>query len=406
MHSETIQTTCCVVGGGPAGMMLGLLLARAGIEVHVLEKHADFFRDFRGDTVHPSTLENMHELGFLDEFLKLPHQEYRQINVNYGGKVIDGPNFGVLHTHCKFVAFMPQWDVLSFLAARAKEFPSFHLHMNWEANALIEEGGKVVGVRAKTPDGEAEVRADLVVGADGRSSILREQSGLEVEDLGAPIDVLWLRLPRTDHDPPETLGNVVPGKAMVMINRGDYYQCGLIIPKGGITALKEKGMDAVRADIVDAAPFTKDRVDTLQSWDDIKLLNVQLNRLKKWYRPGLLFIGDAAHAMSPAGGVGINLAIQDAVATANILQDDLKGKTLSEQRLKRVQDRREDPTRKMQDIQQRIHEVLITTLGGKPSLPWYLMLALKTHAPQYVMAHVIGLGFRPEHVRQAELVRQ
>jgi 2-polyprenyl-6-methoxyphenol hydroxylase-like FAD-dependent oxidoreductase len=298
---------------------------------------------------------------------------------------------------------MPQWDVLSFLATRAKEYPSFHLHMIWEATGLIEEGGKVVGVRAKTPDGEAEVRAHLVVGADGRSSILREQSGLEVDDLGASIDVLWMRLPRTDNDPPETLGNVVPGKAMVMINRGDYYQCGLIIPKGGITVLKEKGMDAVRADVVEAAPFTKDRVDTLKDWDDIKLLNVQLNRLKKWYRPGLLFIGDAAHAMSPAGGVGINLAIQDAVATANILQDDLKGKTLSEQRLKRVQDRREDPTRKMQDIQQRIHEALITNLGGKSRLPWYLQLALKTHAPQYVMAHVIGLGFRPEHVRQEQL---
>src|SRR4051794_2508444 len=311
MSPRSLRTTCCIAGGGPAGMMLGFLLARAGVEVTVLEKHADFFRDFRGDTVHPSTLELMGELGLLEEFLKLPHQEIRQLKIAVDDRDYAGPDFSHLPTRCKFIALMPQWDFLDFLATHAKRYPAFHLLMEAEATGLLEEGGRVVGVKAKTGEGELEVRADLVVGADGRHSTVRERAGLKLQDFGVPIDVLWYRLSKSAGEPSPALGRVRSGKILITIDRGDYFQCGSIIPKGAFEEIKRQGLEAFRAGIVSAAPFLADSVHELDRWDKVKLLTVQVNRLREWHRPGLLCIGDAAHAMSPAGGVGINLAVQD-----------------------------------------------------------------------------------------------
>jgi 2-polyprenyl-6-methoxyphenol hydroxylase-like FAD-dependent oxidoreductase len=309
---QKIRAACCIVGGGPAGMMLGLLLARAGVEVVVLEKHADFFRDFRGDTIHPSTLELMHELWMLEEFLRLPHQELRQVKARFEDEEIVVADFSHLPARCKFIALMPQWDFLNFLATQAKRYTTFHLLMNAEVTDLIEEGDRVVGVRAKTEQGELNAYADLVVGADGRSSIVRERASMEVEDLGVPIDVLWFRVAKTAVDTEPALGRIRNGKILVTIDRGDYYQCGNIIRKGAFEGIRRRGLKAFHEEIVSVAPFLRDAVGEIDDWDKVKLLTVQINRLRQWYRPGLLFIGDAAHAMSPAGGVGINLAIQDA----------------------------------------------------------------------------------------------
>ena len=309
------QTRCCIAGGGPAGMMLGFLLARAGIDTIVLEKHADFLRDFRGDTVHPSTLELMYELGLLQEFLKRPHQELPQIRAQIGRDEIVGADFSTLPTHCRFVALMPQWDFLNFLAEHGQHYPAFHLRMEAEVTGLLDENGRIAGVRAKTPAGEIEVRAELVVGGDGRSSVVRDRSGLQVDDLGAPMDVLWMRISRRPSDPAPLL-RLDRGKLLVMLNREDYWQVGLVIRKGGAGEIQKKGIEALRASVVELALFLKDRVSELRSWDDVKLLTVKVDRLRQWWRPGLLCIGDAAHAMSPIGGVGINLAIQDAVAAS------------------------------------------------------------------------------------------
>src|SRR5262245_53719991 len=352
---QQIRCACCVVGGGPAGMMLGLLLARAGVEVVVLEKHADFFRDFRGDTIHPSTLELMHELGMLDEFLRLPHQEIRRVVIEFDDEEIAGPDFSHLPTRCKFIAMMPQWDFLNFLATRAKSYPTFHLLMIAEATDLIEEGGRVIGVRAKTEQGELNVYAQLVVGADGRSSVIRERAGMEVEDFGVPIDVLWFRVAKTAADTEPALGRIRNGKILVTIDRGDYYQCGSIIRKGGFEEIKRRGLEVFREEIASVAPFLRDAVGDIDDWNKVKLLTVQVNRLRQWYRPGLLFIGDAAHAMSPAGGVGINLAVQDAVATANLLADKLRQGTCETDDLRLAQQRREWPARMTQGIQVFIH---------------------------------------------------
>jgi 2-polyprenyl-6-methoxyphenol hydroxylase-like FAD-dependent oxidoreductase len=300
-------------------MVLAYLLARAGVEVLVLEKHADFLRDFRGDTIHPSTLEVLHDLGLLDEFLKLPHDELRDIGVQIGDVQSTVADFTHLPTHCKFIVLMPQWDFLNFMADHAKRYPEFNLRMQAEVTDLIVDGDRVTGVRAKTQFGPLEVRAELVIGADGRRSVVREQAGLQVENLGSPIDVLWMRISRKPSDPAQTFGHIDSGRILVQIQRGDYWQCAFVIPKGGFDAMRERGLPAFREEIARLSPYFRERVVELKSWDDIKLLTVTVDRLKQWYRPGLLCIGDAAHAMSPIGGVGINLAIQDAVAAANVL---------------------------------------------------------------------------------------
>ncbi|MGH9754679.1 MAG: FAD-dependent oxidoreductase [Blastocatellia bacterium] len=401
--AQQIRTTCCIAGGGPAGMMLGLLLARAGVEVIVLEKHGDFLRDFRGDTIHPSALEMMHELGMLDEFLRLPHQELRRVKVKFDDVEITGPDFSHLPTRCKFIALMPQWDFLNFLATHAKRYPTFQLLMNTEATDLIEEGGRVVGVRAKTEQGELNVYADLVVGADGRSSILRERAGMEIEDFGVPIDVLWFRVAKTAADAEPALGRIKNGKMLVTVDRGDYYQCGSIIRKGAFEEIKRRGLEAFREEIVSVAPFLREAAPEIDDWEKVKLLTVQVNRLRQWYRPGLLFIGDAAHAMSPAGGVGINLAVQDAVATSNLLAEKLRQGNCETDDLRQVQQRREWPARMTQAIQVFIHRQMFGSRSDPNkalSIPWAARALLWLLRPllRRVAARVVGIGFRAEHI--------
>jgi 2-polyprenyl-6-methoxyphenol hydroxylase-like FAD-dependent oxidoreductase len=387
-------------------MMLGLLLARAGVTVVVLEKHADFLRDFRGDTIHPSTLELMHELGLLEEFLKLPHQEAHGINAQVGDVKFPFADFTHLPTHCRFIAFMPQWDFLSFLAEHAKRYPGFTLRMRAEASELVEENGRATGLRATTPDGPLEVRADLVVGADGRHSTVREKAGLEVEELGAPMDVLWFRLPRRPHDPEETMGRFDAGRVLVSINRGEHWQFGYVIAKGSLDALRRKGIAAFRDEVARLAPFAADRAHDIRDWDEVKLLTVSVNRLRQWYRPGLLCIGDAAHAMSPVGGVGINLAVQDAVAAANILAAPLRDGRLTLEQLRQVQRRREWPARVTQRAQVIIQQRAITPiLSGTKALKPPLALRLFARFPllRRLPARLVGIGVRPEHIRTPAL---
>jgi 2-polyprenyl-6-methoxyphenol hydroxylase-like FAD-dependent oxidoreductase len=401
-----ISTRCCIAGGGPAGMMLGYLLARAGVEVVVLEKHADFLRDFRGDTVHPSTLEVMHELGILEEFLKLPHQEVPTLGGQIGKEFVSLADFSHLPTKCKFIALVPQWDFLDFLADHGKIYPTFHLMMETEAIDLLEDESGVVGVKARTPHGLLEIRADLTVGCDGRSSIVREKAGLKVDGFGAPMDVLWFRLSRKSEDGEQTLGRIVRGKMMVMLNRGDYWQCAYLIRKGDFEQIKQRGLDTFRADILSVAPFLRDRVEELKDWEPIKLLTVKVDRLRKWYRPGLLIIGDAAHAMSPIGGVGINLAIQDAVAAANILATRLSRNTASLADLQKVQLRRELPTRITQAVQVFIQDNLIRRVLGNDEeipLPWPIKLIRRWPSLRRIPARLVGIGFRPEHVRTPDV---
>ena len=384
-------------------MILGYLLARAGVDVVVLEKHADFLRDFRGDTIHPSTLEVMHELGLLEDFLKRPHQEMRQIGGQIGDDFVIMADFSHLPTQCKFIAFMPQWDFLDFLAEHGKRYPNFRLQMQAEAIDLIEDQGKIVGVLANTPDGRVEIYADLVIGADGRHSILREKAELEIQSFGAPMDVLWFRMTRRDTDDEQTLGRITQGRMMVTLNRGDYWQCAYLIRKGDFEQIKNRGLEAFRADIVAVAPFLRDRTDELRGWEQIKLLTVLVDRLQKWYRPGLLCIGDAAHAMSPIGGVGINLAIQDAVATANLLGERLSRGTVSIADLQRVQFRRELPTRITQAAQVFIQNRLIRRILGTDEqiqLPWILRVLMRWPFLRRIPARLIGIGFRPEHVNR------
>ena len=403
---ESVTTTCCVAGGGPAGMMAGFLLARAGVDVVVLEKHADFLRDFRGDTIHPSTLELMYELGILEEFLRRPHQELAQIGGQVEDFAVKLADFSHLPTHCKFVALMPQWDFLNFIAEKAKAYPQFHLRMESEVTDLIEENKRIAGVRAKTPTGNLEVRADLTLGTDGRHSIVRDKAGLEVIDLGAPIDVLWMRLSRDPNDQEAALGRFLGGKILVTINRGDYWQCAYVIPKGGAEVLRQKGLPAFREAIASAAPFLRERTVELKSWDDIKLLTVKVDHLRQWWRSGLLCLGDSAHAMSPVGGVGINLAIQDAVAAANILASPLLRGTVGDDQLRAVQKRREFPTRMTQRLQVFAHKnILAPALSQRPALrrlPLPLRLLQEFPMLRRIPARVIGMGFRPEHVRTPE----
>ena len=395
-----IHVRCLVVGGGPAGMMTGYLLARAGVDVVVLEKHANFNRDFRGDTIHPSTLELLHELGLLEEFLRLPHQELREIRGIFNGHAVPIADFSRLPTRCKFIAFMPQWDFLNFLSRRAMHFPTFVLSMQHEVIDLLLENDQITGVRVKSPAGEREMRADLIIGADGRHSITHTKGKLEIQEFGAPIDVLWMRISKRENDPPQSLGFFRHGKLLVLLDRGDYFQVGFVIPKGELDAIKQRGLPALHRDIVLLGPFLEDRVTELDDWTKIKLLTVQINRLRKWYREGLLCIGDSAHAMSPAGGVGINLALQDAVATANLLAAKLRTGSVSVADLKQVQERREWPTRVIQTMQAFIHRRVVTGRESKngDSLPLLLRLFQWFPALRSLPARFIGLGPRPEHI--------
>ena len=386
-------------------MMLGFLLARAGVRVTVLEKHADFLRDFRGDTIHPSTLELMRELGLLDEFLKLPHSRVERLSGQVGDTTIHLADFSHLPTHCKFIALMPQWDFLDFLAAHGKRYPTFDLRMRAEATGLIEEGGRVVGVTAKTPDGALDIRADLVVGCDGRRSTLRERAGFAVESLGAPMDILWFRISRREGDTAETFGHMEAGMMLVMLNRNDYWQCAYVIPKGGIDRVKAKGFDAFLDSIAFMSPFLRDRLGEIKGWDDVKLLTVAVDRLPRWHKPGLLCIGDAAHAMSPIGGVGINLAIQDAVAAANILAAPLKEGRVTDALLAAVQARRTMPMRVIQWLQLQIqNRVLSPVLGTaeRPKPPFAAKFFNWFPVLRRIPARLIGLGVRPEHIETLE----
>lgn len=401
MASQVLQTTCCVVGGGPAGIVLAYLLAEKGIDVTVLEKHKDFFRDFRGDTVHPSTLNVLSELGLLEEFLQLPHERVASLDLIIGDSQFHIADFSHVPAACKFVALMPQWDFLNFLSSRAKRFPSFQLLMQHEATGLITEGGHITGVIARNEDREVRIQADLVVGCDGRHSITRSVAGMKVIEHGVPVDVLWFRISRKPDDPAQVLGNVNYGKALILINRSDYFQAGLIIKKGTYAEIQAHGLEAFRTDIRNIAPYLGDRVNEVDNWDKVQILTVQINRLRRWYLPGLLCIGDAAHAMSPAGGVGINLAIQDAVAAARILTPPLQARHVPVAALAAVENRRMLPTRVTQAFQLAAHRGIARVFENQGPIqpPWQLKAAVRIPGIQRAVGYAVGVGFRPEHVR-------
>jgi 2-polyprenyl-6-methoxyphenol hydroxylase-like FAD-dependent oxidoreductase len=406
MSGASILKQCCVVGGGPAGMMLGFLLARAGVSVAVLEKHADFLRDFRGDTVHPSTLELIHELGLIDEFLALPHRKVERFGVDIGGKHVQIVDLTHLPTHCKYIALMPQWDFLSFLAKQGSGYETFDLHMQAEATDLVEEEGRIVGVRAKTPQGELSVKADLVVACDGRHSTLRQKAGMKSDDFGAPMDALWFRVSRKQSDPAETFGRIDAGAMLVMLDRGEYWQCAYVIPKGGFDRVKSEGIETFRSRVRALSPFLTDRMTELRSFDDVKLLTVVVDLLRQWWRPGLLLIGDAAHAMSPVGGVGINIAVQDAVAAANRLAAPLRTGQVKSSDLEAIQRRRFWPARMTQRMQLLMQNRLIgPALQGvrKPKPPFVFDLLNAVPVLQRIPARVLALGFRPEHVHTPDI---
>ena len=406
MNAGALQTNCCIAGGGPAGIMFGFLLARAGVRTVVLERHKDFFRDFRGDTIHPSTLQIMHELGLLEAFLRLPHQKVQSLQGLVGDTEVQLADFSHLPTVCKFIALMPQWDFLNFLAEQGRLYPGFDLHMETDATDLIVKADRVVGLRANSPAGPIEIHADLVVGADGRHSTIRERAGFAVTNLGAPMDVLWMRLSRRADDPEQTGGFINYGHLLVTLNRGDYWQCAFVIRKDGYDMVRARGLDAFRAEIARLAPYLADRVQQLKGWDDIKLLTVVVDRLEQWWRPGLLCIGDAAHAMSPIGGVGVNLAVQDAVAAANVLAVPLRNGRLTTDDLAAVQRRRTLPMKVIQAIQIGVQRRIIDPLldSEKPiTAPWAVTLFNRFPVLRRIPARIVGIGVRPEHVHSPQL---
>jgi 2-polyprenyl-6-methoxyphenol hydroxylase-like FAD-dependent oxidoreductase len=401
MISSSDQVDCCIVGGGPAGLMLAVLIARTGGSVTVVEKHSDFLRDFRGDTIHPSTMEVMHELGLLDRFLQRPHQKVHELFGQFANTTVPIADFSRLPVHAPYIALMPQWDFLDFLADEARTCSGFELRMQNEAVDLIEAGGIIKGVRVTTPSGPNTIRAALTVAADGRGSRMRRQAGLKVKDLGAPIDVLWFRLSRHPNDPAQTMGRFEPGRIIVMLNRDSYWQIAFVIAKGELLELEAQGLISFRATLAELLPLPADRLSELRSWDDVKLLTVKVDRLESWCRPGLLCIGDAAHAMSPIGGVGINLAIQDAVAAANILAEPLAKGEIDLGTLRLVQRCREWPTRATQRLQLVIqNRVIVPALGAPLATRPPLLLRLLARWPwlRRLPARIIGMGFRPEHV--------
>ncbi|RTL77609.1 MAG: FAD-dependent oxidoreductase [Bradyrhizobiaceae bacterium] len=404
---ETIRAQCCVVGGGPAGMMLGYLLGRAGIKTVVLEKHADFFRDFRGDTVHPSTMQVMQELGLLADFLKVPHDEISKLEGQFGTTSIRLADLSHLKTPCPFIAFMPQWDFLNFIDSQGRRFPELQVHKKTEAVELMKDGERVIGVIAKTEQGPVQITADLTVACDGRHSLMREQAGMVVEDIGAPMDVLWFKVGKPEGSTDGVFARIQSGQMMVMLDRTDYWQCAYVIAKNGYEKVKEGGLDKFRANIVKLAPITRDHIGDVRTWDDVKLLSVQIDRLTQWTKPGFLCIGDAAHAMSPVGGVGVNLAIQDAVATANLLFDKFGNGVPLLDDLNRVQARREFPVRATQAIQVFVQNQLINRAITDKQFSPPLVMRIVSSSPwlQGLTARMIGIGVRPEHVHTPEAKR-
>jgi 2-polyprenyl-6-methoxyphenol hydroxylase-like FAD-dependent oxidoreductase len=400
-NSNPLDTTCCIIGGGPAGIMLGFLLARAGVQVTVLEKHKDFFRDFRGDTIHPSTLDLLHELGLLEKFLTIPHSQIAALSAIVGGERFAIADFAHVPTYCKFIALMPQWDFLDFLASEAARYPSFTLRMGWEATGLINENGVTTGVRANTPEGPVEIPATLTIGCDGRHAISRDAGHLPLNDEGVPIDVLWLKIARQPSDPENALGYINYGRLIILINRNDYFQVGYLIAKGTFPQIKEAGIPAFQQSLERIVPFLAGRTTEIDSWDKVKLLTIQVNRLQEWSSPGLLCIGDAAHAMSPVGGIGINIAIQDAVATANILTEALLSNSLTQHHLRQVQDYREPAVRNTQRVQVFAHRILDRVLRDNGPIKPPLALRILTHIPgfQNLPARFVGVGLQPQHIK-------
>ena len=403
------NTTCCIIGGGPAGIMLGFLLARSGVPVTILEKHPDFFRDFRGDTIHPSTLELLHELGLLDRFLELPHAKVSGLSAIIGGRPFRMADFSHLPTVAKYIALMPQWDFLNFLATEAAAFPTFTLRMGWEATGLLRQdpndlANRITGVTVNTPDGPVEISASLTVGCDGRHATSREAAHLNVIEQGVPIDVLWFSIARQPSDPENALGYINYGRALILINRNDYFQCGFIIAKGLYPTLQQQGLEAFRASIEQLAPFLAGRTASLDSWDKIKLLTVQINHLERWWLPGLLCIGDAAHAMSPVGGIGINIALQDAVAAANLLAEPLRSNTLTDHHLQWVQQHRIHAVRRTQRVQVFAHGIANKALHheGPMSPPLALRIATSLPGFQRLVGRFVGLGLQPEHIQTVQ----